>query len=387
MTDARNLPLLSKRAKELETCGYCPKLCRAACPVSTAEASETLTPWGKMSLAWFAARGDVPVDIDHADAAWACTTCFGCRDRCDHQNPVAQTLLEARADFYAQGVAPAAAKRVVDEHPARIQRLNEKVAELEKLRVATVKQQSGAVKQALLLGCQYVQSALDDTSDRVPEPSSEAADAVHVAQQLFGSVRLLRGCCGQSLANAGDRAGAVTAQREIMAQLDGVDELFVLDPGCAATLTHLPVKVRTLIEAADEKLSQVNKIDALDGKTVRWHDPCQLSRALGVTEPPRRLLARLAGRQPEEFPYNRELGNCSGGGGLLPVTRPETSGAIAAVRVEEHRAAGGGVIVTGCASSLRRFRAAGAEAVDLVTLLRDGLSPSDGDGAADDGAG
>ncbi len=379
MTQSPNLPLLSERTKELETCAYCPKLCRAACPVSTAETSETLTPWGKMSLAWFAQRGDVPVDIAHADAAWACTTCFGCRDRCDHENPVAHTLLEARADFYAQGVAPPAAKRVVDEHPSRMKRLDQHVAVLE--RQVGPNSAAHAPKQALLLGCEYVQSALDDTSDHLPDPPSEAADAIHVAKALFGAVRLVRGCCGQSLATAGDRAGAIAAQREILAQLDGVDELIVLDPGCAATLTHLPVKVRTLIEAADEKLSQIDKIDALDGKTVRWHDPCQLSRGLGVTEPPRRLLERLTGRKPEEFPYNRELGNCSGGGGLLPVTRPETSTAIAAARVAEHRAAGGGTIVTGCASSLSRFRAAGAEAVDLATLLRAGL------GLADDGAG
>jgi hypothetical protein len=54
------LPLADSHTRELETCGYCPKLCRATCCVSNAEPNEALTPWGKMSLAWLSARGDLP---------------------------------------------------------------------------------------------------------------------------------------------------------------------------------------------------------------------------------------------------------------------------------------------------------------------------------------
>jgi Fe-S oxidoreductase len=70
--------MLEPHRAALETCVYCPKLSRAACPVSNAEHSETVTPWGKMSLAYFAARGDVPVDAVHAAPAWACTGCYAC---------------------------------------------------------------------------------------------------------------------------------------------------------------------------------------------------------------------------------------------------------------------------------------------------------------------
>src|SRR5690349_1766618 len=73
----RVLPTLEARRSELEKCVFCPKLCRSACPVSNAEPRETITPWGKMSLAWMCAHGDVPVDDSHASPAWACTGCFG----------------------------------------------------------------------------------------------------------------------------------------------------------------------------------------------------------------------------------------------------------------------------------------------------------------------
>ena len=40
------------------------------------------------------ARGDAPGDVPHASTAWACTGCHACRERCDHENGVAPTLLD-----------------------------------------------------------------------------------------------------------------------------------------------------------------------------------------------------------------------------------------------------------------------------------------------------
>jgi hypothetical protein len=51
--------MLETRRDELEKCVFCPKLSRSACPGSNAEPRETLTRWGKMSMAYFLANGDV----------------------------------------------------------------------------------------------------------------------------------------------------------------------------------------------------------------------------------------------------------------------------------------------------------------------------------------
>jgi hypothetical protein len=48
---------------------------------------------------------------------------------------------------------------------------------------------------------------------------------------------------------------------------------------------------------------------------------------------------------------------------------PEVSRQIAERRLSEHKALGGGTIVTACAASLKRFRSVGADVVDLATLL------------------
>ena len=79
----KRLPQLEARKTELERCVFCPKLCRTACPVSNAEPRETLTPWGKMSMAYFVANESVALSPSFADPAWACTGCFGCREHCE----------------------------------------------------------------------------------------------------------------------------------------------------------------------------------------------------------------------------------------------------------------------------------------------------------------
>jgi len=109
---------------------------------------------------------------------------------------------------------------------------------------------------------------------------------------------------------------------------------------------------------------------------VRYHDPCQLGRGLGVYDAPRRVLSRVLGRAPDEFPANGDAAACSGAGGLLPVTMPETSKNIARARQAEHERAGGGEIATACASSLLAMRKAGSSEVsDLVSFIARAVPP------------
>jgi Fe-S oxidoreductase len=340
----RSLPLFEGRRAELETCVYCPKLCRAACPVSNAEPRESLTPWGKMSTVYFQARGDAPLDAEHSATAWACTGCHGCRERCDHRNEVAPSLLEARVAWFDRGLAPAAARAVVARHGERLAALARASADLGP---------SAPDGAPVLLGCGY--------SLRLPDV---ARDALAVARSLVGPVRPIDRCCGLPLLQAGDLAGF---RREVALIAAETQEPLVLDPGCALALRKAGLRPRLLVEVAAERLEKFSTLGATH--EVRYHDPCQLGRGLGVYEAPRTLLARVLGRAPAEFDERRQQAACSGGGGLLPRTMPEASRAIARSRVEAHAQGGGGEIVTACASSVRRLREAGAQVSDLTTWL------------------
>jgi len=133
---------------------------------------------------------------------------------------------------------------------------------------------------------------------------------------------------------------------------------------------HLP-PVLHFAEFAARHLSSLRAVDSMQGTIVRYHDPCQLGRGIGVYDEPRDVLARALGRRPDEFARHRNDAQCSGGGGLLPLTMPRIARDIAAVRIAEHtRSEGsGGVIVTACASSARMFRKQGASAVDLASVV------------------
>ncbi len=352
------LPLLQERTKALETCGYCPKLCRAACPVSAADRRDTVTPWGKMSLSWMAARGDVEPDADIASVAWACTGCMACKQVCDHDNPVAETLAEARADLFSVGLAPSAAMAAASGFAAKAA---EARAAAQSLQAADANSSS-----VLLVGCGYLR--------RAPEV---ARDALAATRALIGPVRVASECCGLPLLQAGDRQGFAEQRQRLTRELAGAERVVVHDPGCARVLRdHAPV---TLVELGARALSRLGRVEALAKQShVRWHDPCHLGRGLGLYDAPRAVLTCALGRAPEEFSRRREDATCSGAGGLLPQTMPETSRRIAEARLEDHRSLGSGTLVTACAGSLRRFSSGGAEVVDLATVLARSIESGNG---------
>jgi len=329
----RQLPVLEARRRELETCVYCPKLCRSACPVSNAEPRETLIPWGKMSTAFFAARGDVPLDESHAAPAWACTGCWACREACDHRNEVAPTLFDARDALVQKGLGPLAAKKTLgsfgSERSTPIQG-----------------------KKAVLVGCLY--------DRKLPEIAQSAGS---VARKLFGEVGLEKACCGLPLRLAGDKKRF----EEHAAQFGG-REIVAVDPGCALALRSAGARVTLLVEHLAARAFELREGDG--ERSLRWHDPCQLGRGLGIYDAPRTVLTRALGRAPLEFDMRRERAECSGAGGLLPLTMPETSRAIAQKRAAD---AGDVAIVTACASSVLRFRSVGAEVVDLMSVVDESL--------------
>lgn len=363
----KRLPTLEGRKATLEKCVFCPKLCRTACPVSNVEERETLTPWGKMSMAYFVANESVPLADSFASPAWACTGCFGCREHCDHKNDVAGTLFDARAALVDQGVAPQAAKDAIARHDEKSSILGKAARDL-----SVMPEVDPNAKTAVLLGCAYSRGAAGE--------SSAARDAVRATATLEGSkVALVGQCCGAPLLYAGHTERFLQHGRALAALLKerGHERLVVIDAGCASAIrVHhanagigMPVPVLHFTERAARELGKMSKIDGLDDGPVRWHDPCQLGRGLGVYDAPRALLARALGRAPDEFDRRREDAQCSGAGALLPLTMPAVSKSIARRRVVEHVNAGGGTIVTGCASSRASFEKQGTKTIDLVTVV------------------
>jgi Fe-S oxidoreductase len=365
----RALPMLEPRRSALEKCVFCPKLCRSACPVSNAEPRETITPWGKMSHAWLSAHGDVPIDAAHAAPAWACTGCYRCREWCDHRNPVAPVLLDSRDAIMRShpDVIPQGARRAVDgfaQHDAATHEAARAIA-------AGHEGVRSDAKEALLVGCTYLR--------RAPREAHHAIETTLALSQR--PVALVRACCGLPLRLAGAAERYASHQRELVASFASFDRVTVVDPGCALSLRDtLGERMDLLVDRAARSLSSMSPARGTEGP-IRWHDPCQLGRGLGVYESPRAVLGRVLARPPDEFDERRENAACSGAGGLLPCTMPATARAIGEARVAAHLSggvqSGDGRIVTGCASSLLALRKAGApqgvQVDDVVSWIARGL--------------
>jgi dimethylglycine catabolism B len=353
---AHHLPLLDGRQDELSKCAFCPKLCRATCVVSEVEPREALTPWGKMTRAFDAARSG-SVDPERAELAWACSNCMKCREACDHRNPVTETLNDARADFVALGQEPERVRRLLDRAP-QLEAAHERAAEALRRTPGVTSQSSSA----LLLGCRYAASFPD-----------EARAAIRLTSALTSDVQLLSGCCGHWQRAAGAPELATKARGRLASELAG-RRLLVLDPRCALELRELGAT--TLVELAARHPERFAP-KSVPSERYRYHDSCALGRGLGLFDEPRRLLGRVTGAAPLELETPRELSRCSGGGGILPVSMPEVARGAGARLAQEHERLGGGTVVTSCASSLSQLRRAGARAVDLVTLLEGGLLRED----------
>ncbi len=351
MSEPRRLGLLEERRAELETCAYCPKLCRAACPVSDAEANESVTPWGKMSAVYALSRGLAEPSPEYAALSWACSGCFGCRERCDHRNPVRDTLYDARRSELERGLAPPRVAAFARGFSARLSRIEARVDQLR-----TRHAHSAEAQTALLVGCDYTLHL-----------EAEADAGIAAARALFGPLRLLAGCCGEPLRAAGAQEQALKLKQELLAQARGAKRVIALDAGCAYALRGEALPFARAAADALEARPRSGRAVFAGG---RYHDPCLLGRGLGEYAAPRALLRRALGHEPLEFSRRESAGRCSGGGGLLPLTRPETASAIARDRVDEHERLGGGTIVSACAASVRNLRAAGANVVDLLTIVR-----------------
>ncbi len=231
-------------------------------------------------------------------------------------------------------------------------------------------------RDALLIGCAYARGA-----------KSEARDAIKAATALVrGPVALVEECCGLPLLLAGDAKGFARQAETIARQTKRAERVLVADAGCAMALrvrypahgVKLDAMVELVVERAARELGSLEPVaEASTGERVRWHDPCQLGRGLGVYEAPRAVLTRALGRAPEEFDTKREKAQCSGGGGLLPVTMPGVARTIAETRLEEHERSGGGRVVTACASSLIAMRRARGrhDVDDIMTWIARAARP------------
>lgn len=350
-------------AKQLDYCTFCPKMCRHACPVSTASGKETYIPQVKMDRLNQLRLGRQPWTTESTDPLWACTGCRHCTMYCDHANEPGLVLLTGRAEAVRRGVQHPALTNYSERFRAREQRLTTQLAGMFPDKLAT----EGDV--GYFPGC-----------DAIDKGSADIAAALAVFDRVgLEDVKLVdaaQSCGGYPLLAAGHRDLFRWHAGRVAASLRGFRKVAVNCSACLfAMRAQYPaegVHLRTEIVSLADLLAPAaqNLACPVTRRSVYYHDPCHHARYNNVIEQPRRALSQLA--ELREFSWSKSDAECCGGGGLLPKTMPIVADQMAKRRLAEVQSTGGGMVVTSCATCthmLKRNAPASVEVVNLATAM------------------
>ena len=199
-----------------------------------------------------------------------------------------------------------------------------------------------------------------------------AAATARVLTRAGAEVSLPPGqtCCGQPLYKSGRHAEARDLARRFLDVFAAPDPVVAPSGSCVAMVRAYPgllaadpelAEAARALAARTYELSQF-LVDVLGAEDLgaelpavaAYHDSCQVARALGVREQPRRLLARVRGLTLAE---PSRPGTCCGFGGTFSLQFPEVSASLTADKAADLAATGADLVVCAEPSCLLNLRA------------------------------
>ncbi len=104
-------------------------------------------------------------------------------------------------------------------------------------------------------------------------------------------------------------------------------------------------------------------------RAVTYHDPCRLNKRKGIWAEPREILRAIPGLRFHDVDRVTQWSYCSGGGGGLPIEKPELTAKISALRLERAAELDVDTLVSACPWSERPLGEAGdAQDIDVIDL-------------------
>lgn len=188
-------------------------------------------------------------------------------------------------------------------------------------------------------------------------------------------------CCGGPAAEMGYDE---QARRFARHNLDdwraaGVRQVLVLDPHDYITFTEdypryfgdaYDIEIVLVVELLAELIREGRLTPHVPvERTVTYHDPCRLNKRKGVWREPREILRAIPGLTFHDVDRVSQWSYCSGGGGGLPVEKPELTAKISEQRVGKAAELGVDTLVSACPWAERPLSEAGrARSIDVVDL-------------------
>ncbi|MBI2836146.1 MAG: (Fe-S)-binding protein [Chloroflexi bacterium] len=214
-------------------------------------------------------------------------------------------------------------------------------------------------------------------------------DAVKVLNRLgieFGYLGEDEPCCGGPLYYFGLRGRFEQHARGVYAGLKekGVRQVISIIPSCTNTLRNMmpeatgkhDIEVKHFTQVVVERLGSLDLRFPREVK-VAYHDPCQLTRFMGLADEPRQILRAIKGVELVEPAWTKgEFATCCGGGAGFEAVFPELSEILAVNRARELAETGAEIIVTQCPGCVMQLKAGvkglggrDIEVLDLAEVL------------------
>lgn len=295
---------MADRAPDLDQalglCTYCPSLCRHACPVATAEGSDTVSPWGLMSLARHVREGLLQPDAEVLATLGACNGCGACTQVCLHEVPVAEALVTVRAEILHAHPTLSPSPRVRADEAETPADLGARSRYEERPQVSLV-------------------------------PGRAVPDAVQMLLSLCDRLDVDALACGElgeldtgyDAWIAGDHARFVELARRAHAAASGARDIVVMSAETLFLFRQVYPRFGLAFGAEVLHVSEL-LLPLLSGAVVRrltgrigYHESCHLGRHLGMQDVPRQVLRRVLEGPLLELPKRADIGGCCGGSGRL----------------------------------------------------------------------
>lgn len=368
------------------------KFCREVCPVMQVTRNESWTPTAFHANVIALEQGGLDVADIAADYV-NCTQCGACELRCPN------TLFTG--DFYrfrtrTVDVVKAVRALAVDQgiHQPQWRTWNERTNErthepvLGEVEVSQEAVRDWADGLDLPIGGETVlfvdcEAAFYRTS--VPRAVAQLLQRAGVEFGLMGE----QWCCGGPAAEMGyvDQAQRFARHNLDNWRATGTKRVLVLDPHDYITFTEdypkyfgdeYDIEVILVVELLaelirDGRLRPTVPIE----RTITYHDPCRLNKRKGIWQEPREILRAIPGLTFNDADRVTQWSYCSGGGGGLPVEKPELTAAISERLLVKAAETGADLLVSACPWSERPLSEAGdakdIDVIDIHELLAESL--------------
>ncbi|MFC1803116.1 (Fe-S)-binding protein [Thermoproteota archaeon] len=370
-----------KLENDLYSCAQC-GYCQDACAIYHEIPWESASPrgklyWIKKILTKGILREDIEGDKDFVNRLYQCTLCGRCHEVCQTSLDTVAIWNAARAEVFKTGNRP--------------DTLNFIAKQLEE-----VKNPYGMDEDTRLDWVDFTdmdEVPLEDEAEVAyfvgcttswKSANHDGAYATAMILNEIGEDWTFLGedewCCGGPLLMAGDEE---KAQEFIKHNLKEIEKrnIKILITGCPSCYRMWRIEIPGLI---DKDLSfEVRHITehlyhrVKEGKLtlpksedkVTYHDPCELSRLVGVVDEPRVLLSQLSSKFVEMPEHGKDV-RCCGGGGLLQATNNDLRLVIAKKRVDQAKSVGAKILTSACPACNMTF-------LDVVRETGDDLEVMD----------